>query len=96
MERCPHASPRCPEASHKLGCHVVSHHIFWPASEYTTPLEREFRDLPSNRVPMCKGKETELHDNGEHPPKPTSQVMQFCIDLYNLRKQLGGRHVGTS
>lgn len=92
MERCPHANRSCPEFSKKLGCVSVGHHIFWPESDYRTPLEKEFRELPGNRVPMCKGQEVILHESGEKPPKPTSNVMRFCVDLFNYRKQLGGRN----
>jgi hypothetical protein len=89
MEKCPRANKRCPEFHKKLGCHLVSHHIFYPASLYRSELESEFRELDRNKVPMCKDEEGMLHEtHPQGPPKPTTEVMLFCVQQEKVRKHL--------
>lgn len=55
-------------------CILTTHHIFWPAFEYATRTEKQFRQLETNKMelPRCE------HDQ-EHlmpaPPKPPRSFM---------------------
>lgn len=51
------------------------HHIYWPRTEYTTPLERKFRNHPDNKVnlPWCEHKQKHIEE--EPPEKPTVAEM---------------------
>lgn len=94
MERCRKNRPDCPWRDRKLGCHVIKHHLYWPESDYTEPLEREFRELDVNRVEMCKQDEENVHrafPNG--PPKPTLEVMNHIVERERLKRSL---RYGTS
>lgn len=91
-ERCRSNLKDCPARHTKLGCILVSHHIFYPRSAYEehSELASDFRELATNKVPMCKGKEMILHQ--EHPfgpPMPSEEVMRFCVEAERLRRELG-------
>jgi hypothetical protein len=73
----------CPEPLR--GCpfdypYADDHHEYWPASEYTTPTEKKFRQLEGNIVRgMCRC----LH-NLEHlkkpPKKPMLETMREALE----------------
>lgn len=57
-----------------------NHHMVWPAHEYTTPLEKKYRELDVNVVRgICRC----IHDL-EHlkkpPEKPSVEVMRKAVD----------------
>lgn len=81
MESCPRKwQAACPRRNSKEGCVRRSHHIFYPASGYETKLEKQFRNLPENRVDMCRQVEEQIHRlQPEGPPKPTQELMQHCV-----------------
>lgn len=75
-EPCPDPLPYC-QFDYPYG---DTHHKCWPASEYTTPTEKKYRNLEVNIVRgMCRC----LH-NLEHlkkpPKKPTLMVMIEAIE----------------
>lgn len=73
----------CPEVLR--GCvyptpHASDHHLYWPASEYTTPLEIAFREAEVNVVRgICRC----IH-NLEHlkaiPDKPSIEEMRRVLN----------------
>ncbi len=73
---------KCPDVLR--GCkydppHGSNHHLYWPRTEYTTPLEKAFRNHPVNVVRgLCRC----LHDL-EHlkrpPRKPPPDEMRKII-----------------
>lgn len=76
MEACPDPLPGCkyPEPF------ADDHHNYWPAPEYTSPIEKKFRNLECNIIRgICRC----MHDL-EHlkkpPRKPTLEVMREAID----------------
>lgn len=89
MEKCPKKwQKECPLEEHYL----VRHHTAYPGSKYTTPLEQEYRKLPSNKIEMCRFVEMELHRvNPNGPPKPTIEVMEYCVEQERLHRELEGR-----
>jgi hypothetical protein len=57
-----------------LDCHrrrSIGHHLYWPGSDYITPLEKAFRQLSANILQICECAEKELHLTMEPPEKPT-------------------------
>ncbi len=93
MERCRQHHEDCPRRLSQLGCRIILHHLFWPASEYTTPLEKKFRELKINLVPMCEYEEIILHQTTEPPPKPTETLMQYVVDHEKMRQELAARGI---
>ena len=90
----PESCPRkwqtgCPRRQTKEGCFRVVHHLLYPASDYKPGLEQDFRNLPANTVNMCKHVEEEIHRlQPEGPPKPTLEVMTYCVEQERLKRQL--------
>lgn len=73
---CPEPLPYCkyPEPF------TDNHHTYWPAPEYTTPLEKKFRGLEGNIIRgICRC----LHDL-EHlkkpPAKPSIKAMRLALE----------------
>lgn len=62
-------------------CFADTHHTKWPANNYKTTLEKEFRQDPRNKVLMCR----RLHDEQHQllpPIKPSrDQMLQFLGGL---------------
>lgn len=58
---------------------MTDHHLFYPRNEYTTPLERRFRNHPDNRVslPWCEHKAR--HALEKPPTKPSIQKMSAFL-----------------
>jgi hypothetical protein len=68
-----------------VACKLTLHHLFFPKSDYSTPLEKEFRSLPENITLVCRG----LHDKLDEkpPPKPSVTKMRQAVDLNNALKR---------
>ena len=61
------------------GCFSDTHHTKYPASEYTSPLEKTYRNLPENKVQLCRDEHDELHATEQPPVKPTAREMLGAI-----------------
>lgn len=70
-------NPECPY-NKKGGCREDEHHLYWPGNEYRGTVEKTFRNLPENKIQMCR----RLHDV-EHslqpPTKPDKDKMLETI-----------------
>ena len=80
MERCPNPNKGCkydpPFAD--------DHHEVWPACEYTTPLEKRYRNLEVNIVRgICRCMH-DLEHLKQKPPKPSVAKMKEAIDLSKI------------
>jgi hypothetical protein len=73
---CPNPQPDCPYA--ETGCYSDQHHQYWPSDQYTTPIERTFRNLYENKSQECRQDHDEIH-LGEPPIKPSVEVMAHTI-----------------
>jgi hypothetical protein len=79
----------CPYRASKLGCFMVEHHMAYPSTKYKDELESEYRELPSNKVKMCRYVENELHKAmPEGPPVPSVQIMQYCVEREMDKRRL--------
>lgn len=70
----------CPIAELKGGCFSDTDHIYWPASDYTSTLERTFRELPENKQQLCRWEHVERHATEEPPIKPSQEVMNHAVE----------------
>ena len=55
------------------------HHLFYPRSAYRTPIEKAFRDLPENKVDICRCLHNYLHRTEPIPKKPSREEMLEAI-----------------
>lgn len=79
IEKCPNPKPLCPYIGTKRGCYADKHHTLWPASQYTSKLEKEYRQLPENKVQTCRWEHDLLHIMEQPPTKPTPTEMHEAI-----------------
>jgi len=73
--------PDCPkeECRYYPECEMDKHHTYWPRREYTTPVEKRFRNLGANVVQMCMAEHQELHFQEQPPDKPSREIMLNAI-----------------
>jgi hypothetical protein len=81
IEGCPSPRSDCPYYDRRPrgplkgkqfhGCFSDTDHHYWPENQYTTRLEKEFRNLPENKEQICRDLHDERHEF-EHPPKKPS------------------------
>lgn len=84
---CPNASPECKYFESKHGCRTNTHHLYYSKRDYTTPVEREFRELPENKVAMCMSEHDDLHRTERPPLKPDRDFMLNTINTaVNIRR----------
>jgi hypothetical protein len=77
---CPNASPECKYFESKHGCRTNTHHLYYPKNQYTTPVEREFRELPENKETLCMAEHDERHRTERPPEKPSRDEMLLAIN----------------
>lgn len=56
-------------------CYSDVHHLYYPACDYKTRLEKEFRDLEVNKIAICRAIHDEIHAEDTPPDKPSHQFM---------------------
>lgn len=57
-----------------------SHHVFWTKTEYTTRIEKRFRNTPGLVIPTPLTNHNLLHRRLTPPPKPERQEMVNVMD----------------
>ena len=67
----------CPLFNSEEGCREDQHHIYYPASEYTTPLEKRFRNFSGNVITICRRYHNDLHATQEPLHKPSREYMMI-------------------
>lgn len=78
MERIP-CTPN-PECKYAGRCFEDIDHIYWPAKDYTTPVEKEFRELPENKQLICRVLHEQRHATEQPPLKPDRETMLLAIN----------------
>lgn len=76
IERCPSANEQCRYAP---DCYADTHHLYWPRRRYTAGVEKAFRDLPENKVELCRAEHSDLHAREKPPEKPSRSEMIEAI-----------------
>lgn len=70
------------------GCFEDVHHKYFPRRSYRTPLEKEFRELPENKVVICRQLHNDEHATIEPPDKPPISEMRQRVNSARLGKVL--------
>lgn len=78
--KCPNASPECKYFESKHGCRTNIHHLYWPKRDYTTPIQREFRELPENKESLCMAEHDDKHRFESPPTMPSRDEMLVAIN----------------
>lgn len=92
LERCPKTQEACPyydrnppkwmkRLGHFAGCTANTHHEYYPARDYVTPLENAFRELPENKTQLCRWEHDIVHLEELEPPKPTVHQMVLALTV---------------
>ena len=55
------------------------HHLMYPKRDYSQPVEKAYRELPENKVQMCRHEHNELHATQEPPLKPSIETMAEAV-----------------
>lgn len=71
------------------GCFADTHHEYFPRSDYRRGVARQFRELPENKVQLCRNEHDELHAVTEPPIKPSREEMMGAIALSNKERGWG-------
>lgn len=90
IEKCPKSNEACPYWSVRPrgplrgtvdnGCFADEDHYYWPARNYRTEVEAQFRELPENREMKCRDEHDERHRNEFPPPKPDLLTMLQALN----------------
>lgn len=65
-----------------------THHLYHPASNYRTKIEKKYRELPSHKVQLCRNEHNEIHATQEAPTKPDRNEMLRAIASQATREAL--------
>jgi hypothetical protein len=82
MERVPcqfEDTELCPVYQQEGECYEDRHHLYYPANEYKTPIEKRFRRLGVNVVEMCRALHNVEHAVWIRTPKPSRDFMAQTI-----------------
>lgn len=85
---CQFETPDCKYFNGAEGCHSSTHHEYWPRSDFTTPLEKSFRELPENKFDICRQMHDEIHAFDEPPIKPSIEVMREAVTQSRINRVL--------
>ena len=61
------------------------HHLFYERRMYRTAIEKAFRELPENKVQLCRNEHNTIHATQPIPEKPSVEDMRVAIALSALR-----------
>lgn len=69
----------CPQKEFKRGCYEDVHHKYYPRNNYRTSIEKEFRELESNKELSCRQRHNDIHAMESPPMKPTHIEMLTAL-----------------
>lgn len=61
------------------GCFEDVHHLYYPRRDYTTSIEKRFRQLDENKVLICRALHDDEHALWEVPEKPDLELMKMAV-----------------
>jgi hypothetical protein len=56
-------------------CREDTHHLYYPASNYSEYIAHRFRTLPSNTVQICRSEHERIHREDTPPEIPSIEFM---------------------
>lgn len=62
------------------GCYIDEHHLFWPRRNYKDSVGRAFRNLPENKVDLCRQVHQDKHATEQPPKKPKRSQMLEALN----------------
>ena len=62
-------------------CYVDEHHLFFPRKNYRDSVGRAFRNLPENRVDLCRQVHQDIHATTQPPKKPKRAEMLEALNV---------------
>jgi hypothetical protein len=91
MERVPcEPNPNC--KFYKSGsCYKNRHHLYYPRSDYRTPLEKQFRSASEHIVTLCRSQHEQLHLKTKPPEKPSPDTMREVLRGYREMEKIRDR-----
>ena len=91
MERRPcENQDTCRLAETKRGCFEDIHHKVYPKRDYTTELEKEYREMDIKKVLGCRAIHNDEHATTLPPPKPSVEQMREEVNAERVRLVLNG------
>lgn len=70
----------CPIYELEGECYEDKHHIYWPASDYSGRIDKQFRQLEVNKVVICRWLHNTIHTVALPPEHPTATEMRKVIN----------------
>lgn len=55
------------------------HHRYWEAKNYASGVAKVFRELPENKVQLCRNEHNEIHATTSPPERPSRAFMIQAI-----------------
>lgn len=72
-------SPDCPIFQQEGECYEDRHHKYWPSPDYSSRVEKQFRQLEVNKVDICRWIHNTIHAVVLPPEHPTTAEMRQAI-----------------
>jgi len=90
MEKLPCSNQEnCRLRDTQKGCFEDVHHLYFPRADYKKPIERAFRELPENKVVMCREWHNTDHAVFEPLEKPDLEIMKMAVSEEHNRRLNG-------
>lgn len=77
----------CPVFDSEGECYQDEHHDYWPRRDFVRKIEKRFRNLPENKVFICRALHNAIHATTPPPEKPTREEMINALDEHEQRNQ---------
>lgn len=81
MESIPCDSDRECKYRDTTGCYIDEHHLFWPRRKYRDKTSRDFKNLPDNKVDLCRQVHDDIHATEQPPKKPSRNEMLGALNV---------------
>jgi hypothetical protein len=86
-------TPDCPMYGN---CYTDTHHTYYPKRLYQDSISKIFRNLPENKVEICRNLHNEIHQTESPPMKPGRQEMIDAIGRVVMGNEYGEATVHRS
>ena len=84
-------SEDCPVFQVKGYCFEDVHHLYYPKSNYQSGFAQKFRELPENKVEICRAEHNEIHATERPPYRPPMDFIKNAIARSREARKNGRR-----